>query len=152
VIPTVGRRRLAIKAKEAKDMDPGTLIAALAALVGWLTYIRDASEKKRAEEQRAIQAIYTAAASTRSYINDVQPPIGRGADPRDQNREAELSNLWMNAGLALQRIDYELAQKCEVKSGYWSNPDGWSPAQVRLADIELDKVFALADELRRALE
>lgn len=133
-------------------MDPGTLIAALGALVAWLAYIRDASDKKRAKEQRAIEAIYTAAASTRAYINDVQPPVGRGTDPRDPRREAELSNLWMSAGLALQRVDNQLAQRCEVKSGYWSDPDDWSPAQVRFADIELDKVFTLADELRRTLE
>ena len=130
-------------------VEPGTLIAAFGALVAWLTYIRDGNEKTRAEERAAIEAIYMAASSTRSYVNRAQPPAGRGKLPRDPEREGELSNLWMRAGLALSKIDYQLAQRCEVKSGYWSDPEGWSPAQIKFAGIELDAVLAMADHLRK---
>jgi hypothetical protein len=137
--------------------DPVTVtIAALAAIAAWLKYLHDVGEDahQREEAERdkiraAIEAIYTAASKTRAYVNQVTPPVGHGKAARDMNYEGELSNLWMQAGIRLSDIDFQLAQRCEVKSGYWSDPKGWSEAAIKFAGIELDEVFDRASKLRR---
>jgi hypothetical protein len=129
-------------------MEPVTIIAAFGAIAAWLNLA--VQQGSRSDEKRgaAIEALYRAAVATRSYVARVQPPRGHGKAPPDHQAEAELAQLWMTASIKLGEIDWDLAHKCEVKSGYWSEPQQWTPAQIQAAEIGLDTIIKHASALR----
>lgn len=133
-------------------MDPAITISALGAIAAWLALLkseRSTYREKEQREQEAINAICSAAEETRKYVAVTKPPAGSGTQPRDYKREIELSNFWMRAGNLLSSIDIQLAQRCEFKSGYWRNPAGWTDAQIRKANIQLQDIYEKACDLRR---
>ena len=134
-------------------MDPASTITAFGAIAAWLALVQAnrlaKGQKRRKEEQAAIDAICRAAEETRMYVAVTEPLAGHGDQPRDLGREAKLSNLWMRAGNLLGDIDMQLARRCEFKSGYWHDPDGWSDGEVEKVNIQLQDIYEKACELRR---
>lgn len=129
-------------------MDPVTVIIALGAIAAWLALLQEEERELQRKEEAAVRAIYTAVNETRLYVRRLD---GAGPDGPDRNleREDQLSRLWMDAYLALLEISHDLAFRCEVKSGYWREPEIWSEAQVRAAGIKLDSIYEEARRLAR---
>ena len=130
-------------------MDPATIIAAFGALIAWLSLMQSQQLAEDKELRDAINAICEAAEKTRAYVAVAKKPVGHGDQPRDHNQEMELSNLWMRAGNLLVAINWQLGQRCEVKSGYWENPEKWAAAEIKMANIQLEDIYDKACELRR---
>lgn len=131
-------------------MDPATVIAGFGAILAWLALQRQVHNRTRDQEKAAIEAIYRAANATRQYINRVGEPYGSGKEPRDRDKEDELSRLWMEANNAMLDVSIGLADRCMIKSGYWNEPENWTVEEVRAADISLDSILEAAGNLRRA--
>jgi len=129
-------------------MDPVTVIAALGAIAAWLALLQEEERELQKKEQAAVRAVFTAVNETRLYLRTLGE-AGHEAPHRNLDREDQLSRLWMDAYLALFEISRDLALKCEIKSGYWREPERWSDAQVRAAGIKLESIYEEARRLAR---
>ena len=134
-------------------MEPALFISAMNAVRGWFGKLRDEQRALNAEERRAVKALYVAANETRLYINRLNKPfhlkeyVSGDNFERNIDREDELSRLWMDAHLELMPVNIELAERCLMKSGYWSSPDHWDDKQVKKANISLESMFKDAKAL-----
>ena len=128
-------------------MEP-TVIAALAA---WVQIKLAERHRLEDREKTAVDAVCNAANETRLYVRRVKPPRGIGDEEPNRDREDQLSRLWMAAHNALFQVDVDLADRCCLKSGYWSDPDEWSPAQIEAARINLDKICDDASAFRETV-
>ena len=105
------------------------------------------SRKERAETQdKAIDAILSAANETRAYLADVRD----GVQKPDREKERRLSELWRNAHTALIPIDYELADKCLIKADCWSDPTLFDDERYVEIPIDLNTIIDACRDLRRS--
>jgi hypothetical protein len=47
----------------------------------------------------------------------------------------------------MRSYDIQLAQRCRLKSEYWTNPDAWSDEDIKDARIKIDQVLESASKL-----
>jgi hypothetical protein len=59
----------------------------------------------------------------------------------------EISSIWSKAAINARYFSKDLAKKCYIKSGYWSDPDSWNYDQARGHDITLNHIEELLKEL-----
>ena len=67
---------------------------------------------------------------------------------RCHDTEAHLSILWTELGFALQDIGInKLAKRCQIKGKHWASPDHYDNDFLQKADISLDRMEKLANEI-----
>ncbi len=124
-------------------MDASIVITALQAINVWFK-ILERKRQLRNEEREAVKAIHMAVNQTRAYIHSLGE-TGCQSPRRDLTKEAAISALWSDAYKALADVDQDLANRCLIKSGYWSEPDVWTQEQVNAANISLSSISKEAE-------
>jgi hypothetical protein len=113
-------------------------------LTTWLGLVRTSRIQRTQTLEDALEAIHRAANKTRAYIADTRAARRRDGRRADRAAEMELSNLWLQVGMALQRVHDDdtalLSRKCFEKAQYWADPELWTDANIRDAGIGLDRV------------
>lgn len=107
-----------------------------------LKAIKENNNHNNAEYEVALLAIYTATTETKNYISS----LGK-RKKHAKEKERQLSELWIKAGVKLRNIDNDLAQRCIIKADYWANPDEWTMADIKNSKITLDEIIKESREL-----
>ena len=107
-----------------------------------LKAIKENNNHNNEEYEVALLAIYTATTETKNYISS----LGK-RKKHAKEKERQLSELWIKAGVKLRNIDNDLAQRCIIKADYWANPDEWTMADIKNSKITLDEIIKESREL-----
>ena len=107
-----------------------------------LKAIKENNNHNNVEYEVALLAIYTATTETKNYISS----LGK-RKKHAKEKERQLSELWIKAGVKLRNIDKDLAQICIIKADYWANPDEWTMADIKNSKITLDEIIKESREL-----
>lgn len=113
-------------------------------LIELLKYFQDERHYKTDKRDEALKAINEAVQETRKHIRKVDE-----GEPENIDKEMELSSLWSKAAIPARYFSKQLAEKCYIKSGYWSEPDTWNYAQIKGEGITLDHI---QEELKKLLK
>ncbi len=125
-----------------------SLLSLLNQIKQWLEFARASDEKKDAQYEAGIEALYTALGETKIYIGSIRQKEKLGHQiVKNPETEAQLSRLWMKASLEIRHYNPDLAERCRLKWDYWADPDGWTDEQLNEAHIALDEVFEEAGRL-----
>lgn len=112
-----------------------TVLASLDKLLHILESWKEGVAERELDRERrfkAIGQIRGAALATQAYIHD------RDAhDGFDRAREAELSQIWREAGEAIRKYDRNLWEVSKIKALGWADPRGWERAGDRIEAIQL---------------
>lgn len=107
-----------------------------------LKAIKENNNHNNVEYEVALLAIYTATTETKNYISS----LGK-RKKHAKEKERQLSEQWIKAGVKLRNIDNDLAQRCIIKADYWANPDEWTMADIKNSKITLDEIIKESREL-----
>lgn len=109
----------------------------------WLANLDRAGKERKEQSIRAVRDVITASRETAVYIRRMKETGSRCHDA-----EARLSVLWTELGFALQDIGInKLAKRCQIKGKHWANPNYYDQDFLQKADISLDKMEKLANEI-----
>lgn len=109
----------------------------------WLANLDRAGKERKEQSVRAVRDVITASRETAVYIRQMKETGNRCHDT-----EARLSVLWTELGFALQDIGInKLAKRCQIKGKHWANPNHYDQDFLQKADISLDKMEKLANEI-----
>lgn len=103
----------------------------------------EARRRRQDHDDAAIRAILLAVNETKAYIADTEGGLSASRD-----RERLLVQLWTEAAVAVRRSDPRLAERLQMKAGYWADPRNWDDHEIRRAQIGID---AVAEEARLLL-
>jgi|GEM_PF-6392788 len=70
---------------------------------------------------------------------------------RDAANEKRLADLWFAASVPLRHFNDNLANLCEYKRDYWSNPADWSGDDRINTAIKLDAMRERFEEIKRSV-
>lgn len=154
-----------------------TVLSLAAPVKEWFEAIRQYRQERDEKVREAVRALYVALNETRIYIGFMtRPPYAPSAQQlsarkrnvpspaavdlftgpfgmfvrRDDEREASLSRLWMEAALKLREVNPRLAARCDLKASYWANPEEWVGRDVCRAHIEINQMSKAARSLLTA--
>jgi hypothetical protein len=85
----------------------------------------------------ALDAVNSALLQTRIYIRGLE-----NGDNQNFHREAELSQLWMQAAHLIRPYDGKLAGLCITKGNGWVDPTVWTAPENRDLPIKVDQMLA----------
>ena len=109
----------------------------------WLANLGRASKGRKEQSIRALRDVITASRETAVYIRQLKE-----AGNRSHDTETHLSVLWTELGFALQDIGInKLAKRCQIKGKHWAKPDHYNQDFLEKADISLDRMEKLANEI-----
>lgn len=109
----------------------------------WLANLRRANEERKKQSKQALRRIITAARETDGYVRQLVD-TGR----RDHKTERKLSRQWTELGFELEDLGLsDLATKCQIKGKHWSNPGHYDRNFLNKADISLDRMEKIAQEI-----
>ena len=109
----------------------------------WLTNLGRASKERKEQSVRAVRDVITATRETAVYIRSMKDTGNRNHDT-----EASLSVLWTELSFALQDIGItKLAKRCQIKGKHWANPTHYDEDFLQKADISLESMEKLANEI-----
>ncbi len=131
-------------------IDPGIFAALLNTFIVWYQSVRNQSARFNEAEKDAVMAFYTAVNETRIYLKKIGRP-----DPSKDNElyqgsldeQERLSRLWNHASVKIFPFSAELADRCLIKSEYWTDPESWSKDEIEKQGIGIDTMFQHAQEL-----
>ena len=118
-------------------MEPAIVISALSLISTWIILFNTKRGNLSDKERNAVSALNEAVNQTRIYLKNKEES---GLNP------SHLSSLWNTAYRVLSEIDQDVARRCRIKSGYWSEPDRWTSDQIQMADITLK---SMEEELKK---
>ena len=109
----------------------------------WLANLSRAGQKRRGESVAALRGVIKASRMTAAYLRQLGD-----TGKQDHAREAELAVLWTDLGFALEDLGIEnLSKRCRISGKHWSQPDHYSRDFLEKADIRLDRMESLANEI-----
>ncbi|HNV87966.1 MAG TPA: hypothetical protein PKL53_03275 [Methylotenera sp.] len=109
----------------------------------WLANLDRAGKERKQQSIRALREVVIASRETAVYMRQMQD-----TDARNHESEAHLSVLWTNLGFELQDIGIDkLAKRCQIKGKHWANPDHYDDDFLKKADVSLDRMEKLANEI-----
>ena len=82
----------------------------------------------------AIEAIGKAVDGTRNYLHQI------ARKERPNQGSWEISNLWCEAAICMEKDDPDLADKCYTKARYWDEPESeeWTRELLEERGIQID--------------
>jgi hypothetical protein len=113
----------------------GGILSASKEVRNWMGFLKRRNDTDRKEYRESLSAIYFAANETIQYL-----ATQRKTTRRNLKQERGLAALWTSAGLSLESLDADLAQRCIRKGQYWSDPEAWTTSAVKRARIDLDRI------------
>ena len=109
----------------------------------WLANLNRASEDRKQQSIKALRNIISASRETAVYIRQMND---RGL--RDHATEKRLSLLWTELSFSLDDLGISaLAKRCNIKGKQWANPDHYDADFINKADVSLDRMERLAQEI-----
>lgn len=109
----------------------------------WLANLDRASSERKTQSIKALRGVITASRETTVYIRQMKDTGARRHDT-----EAHLATLWTELGFALEDIGiHKLAKRCQVSGKHWADPDHYDQDFLAKADISLDRMEKLANEI-----
>ncbi len=124
------------------DVGTAATVKALGEVRGWLGTWLAVRNKRSEEEKEAVRALLRAINRTGQYISS-----RKSGKRRNRKTEMAMSELWLDASVAMFHIDNELAALMQVKATAWSQPDIWSRTKVQEAGISLSKMSERAQQM-----
>ncbi len=115
----------------------GVMTDSIGQLGGWLDRLAKGQERADA----AVKAVLLALNETKAYVADWK------SGQRVRERELLLVRLWTDAAVAVRRKDRDFAHQLQMKAQYWTDPERWTPEDVKRAGIQIDAVSDLARSL-----
>lgn len=114
----------------------------------WLINLGRAGDKRKKESIHALRSVVRATRKTSVYLRQL-----RDTGQRDHQAEENISIEWTDLGFALQDLKLdELAKRCKIKGKYWADPDSMAGEAFEKADIGLEKMEQLAQDLLDEIE
>lgn len=101
----------------------------------WWEFLRNRVRAKDADLEAGLRALLEAALATKECLGE-----HRSGAPGIQ-AQRELRQLWNEASLRLRTSAPDLAARCQMKAGYWTEPERWTPAQVDYSRIGIDRIY-----------
>ena len=99
-------------------------------VTSWLDDLLKADAASRERWKQAVRCLQNAAIKTQAYVAELK----RGVYS-DRATERELAFAWQQASSAFYGLDGPLAERLQLKGEYWTQPESWTDAQVRDANI-----------------
>lgn len=113
----------------------------------WLSNLKRAKNKRKKESIVALRRVIVAARRTAVYMRQLKES-GR----QSHKTEAELAVLWTELGFALEDLGIEkLAKRCRIKGKQWAQPDKMDKEYLNKADVGLERMEQLANDLLREI-
>jgi hypothetical protein len=114
----------------------------------WLANLHRAGQDRQQQSIRALRDVITAARETAVYIRQM-----KDTGQRDHGIEARLSVLWTELGFSLQDLGIsKLAKRCQINGKHWSNPEHYDEDFLARADVSLERMENLANQILRQLK
>jgi len=109
----------------------------------WLANLNRASEDRKQQSIKALRNIISASRETAVYIRQMND-----SGLRDHATEKRLSLLWTELSFSLDDLGISaLAKRCNIKGKQWANPDHYDADFINKADVSLDRMERLAQEI-----
>jgi len=109
----------------------------------WLANLNRASDDRKQQSIKALRNIISASRETAVYIRQMND---KGL--RDHSTEKQLSLLWTELSFALDDLGiHALAKRCNIKGKQWATPDHYNADFINKADVSLDRMERLAQEI-----
>jgi len=109
----------------------------------WLANLNRASKDRKQQSINALRNIISASRETAVYIRQMND-----SGLRDHAIEKRLSLLWTELSFSLDDLGiYALAKRCNIKGKQWANPDHYDADFINKADVSLDRMERLAQEI-----
>lgn len=109
----------------------------------WLTNLNRANDVRKQQSIRALRNIILAARETAVYVRQLDD-----TSARDHANEKHLSALWTDLSFSLEDLGLnKLAKRCNIKGKQWANPDHYDADFIKKADVSLDRMERLAQEI-----
>lgn len=120
-------------------------ISLTALVTAFIAYL---DTKKAADSGAAVQALtHVIEASERTQTYLARRASGQ---PRHQNTEWELAEMWSLAAFQISHIDSELSVRLNAKGRFWRAPGTWTPTLRASKQIDLESVTKEARRVMRA--
>ncbi len=109
----------------------------------WLANLDRASEVRKQQSIRALRDVIKASRETAVYMRQL-----KDKGEIDHSIESRLSVLWTELGFSLQDLGInKLAKRCQIKGRHWANPDQYDTDFIQKADVSLERMESLANEI-----
>jgi hypothetical protein len=125
----------------------GLLWDAFKHLRSWLANLARASDARKQESIQALRKVVTAARETAVYIRQL-------ADGKQDHKiESHLAVLWTDLGFALADLNLnKLAKRCQITGKQWASPDHYDALFIKRADVSLERMEELAQEILQQIK
>jgi|GEM_PF-317735 len=125
------------------DISAGLIWDLLRHASSWLTNLGRASKERKEQSIRALREVITASRETAVYLRCMKE-----TGKRKPKTEARLAVLWTELGFALEDIGIgKLAKRCQITGKHWAEPDRYDDDFLQKADVSLDRMEKLANEI-----
>lgn len=114
----------------------------------WLVNLRRASQSRQEMSIDALRKVVIAARQTAVYIRQLND-----TNKRHYKTEAKLAILWTELSFALDDLKvHTLAKRCLINGKQWADPTSMSEEFLTKADVGLDRVEKLANQMLTRLK
>jgi hypothetical protein len=92
---------------------------------------------KRKQKEKIKKAVSKAFHNTEKYY-----AYRNSGNPPDRQREIDLAADWEKAGILIEPVDRNLAQRIALKTNFWRDGGTWNDDQIKEAGIQLKRIRA----------
>ena len=109
----------------------------------WLANLKRASASRQLESTTALRKVVVAARKTAVYMRQIKE-----TEQRSHEIETDLAVLWTELSFAMHDLGLiKLAKRCAIKGRQWADPSQFDQDFLDKADVGLDKIEQLANQL-----
>lgn len=114
----------------------------------WLTNLKRAKQERKEESKHALRQVIVASRKTTVYLRQL-----KDTGKRSHQIESELSVHWTELSFTLEDLGItKLAKRCRIKGKQWAEPGKTDFDYLLKADVGLEKMERLANELLLEIE
>ena len=129
------------------DWNQAINLATIAELVLRLkAFVRAFSERRTKAKQQSERDYESTLKALLKALNETQIYIG--TKKTNKKTEAKLSRLWTRAAVKIRNYDIDLAERCQMKGVYWTDPKSWDDQDIEKTRIGISEV---ADTIKKLL-
>ena len=127
----------------------GGVVSALTThLLKWVTNLRRAGENRKNESRDSLKRVILTVRKTSVYCRALDE-----GQPKNYDKEAEISAQWTGLAMELDRLKLEkLAKKCRVKGWYWEDQGRFDSEFLKHAQVSFKQVEDLATQLLKEID
>jgi len=114
----------------------------------WVVNLKRAKDARKKESVEALRKVVIAARKTSVYMRQL-----KDTGKRSHRTESELSTLWTELGFALEDLGIsKLAKRCRITGKHWADPVQMDKEFLAKADVGLEKMEQIANEVLREIK